>query len=301
MGYSNNREFTPLTNKVNLYSDGCGETYEQKYYCNGAYIDLCGLSIEEYMSNPCCGGNGGSGSDADNTKPKNKIQVISYEQDDLVFYQAIADYPVTSNLKIRVYSQINDSITELDIYIGETESKPEAGETLSIKGATIDVKEDDDFQYILTIGSSENEEDMVYDVYIGTLHLNEMEDLHGEVTNKLQLIQIKSANAVDVKFTIPATDVETGDMEEAEFIKFCQDNQYTFVMMLPKKVYQDEKYKLYNYGGADVTHKFAYNAEYIINGEDFICVNEKATEDIMPYVPLYKEDITYEYKLTINN
>jgi hypothetical protein len=301
MGYSDNREFVPLTNKVSLYSDGCGETYEQKHYCNGAYIDLCGLSIEEYMSNPCCGGNGGSGSDSDNALLKNKIQIISYEQDELILYQAIATYPVTSNLKIRVHSQVSDSITELDIYIGETTSKPEAGETLSIKEAVVDIKEDENFQYVLIIGGSEIEEEMVYNVYVGALHLNELEGLGNEAANKLQLIEIKGGKAVDVQFVIPGTDIDTGEMEEPEFMEFCQNNQYTFVILVPEQVYQDGKLKLYNYGGSDMTYKFPYNAEYIIDGENYICVNEKATEDIMPYVPLYGEDITYEYKLTINN
>lgn len=297
MGYKNNREFLPLTNKVNFYSDGCGETYEEKYYCNGAYIDLCGLPIEEYMSSPCCGG---SGSTPESGKPKNNIQVISFEEDGLIYYQAIADYPVTSNIKIRVANVLTDAITELDIYVGETQSKPEIGDALDVKDASVDIQEDDNFLYAPTIGGPENEEDMTHDVYVGALHLDELQDLNADTIAKLQLLQVKSDSTVDVQFTIPATDVDMGDMEEEEFMKFCQENQYAFAMILPKKVYEDKKYKLYNYGGADITNKFAYEFDYASEDNNFVCVTEKATDDIMPYVPLYKEDLTYEYKLTIN-
>ena len=75
MGYSNNRNVLPLTEKNNFYTDGCGRNYESKYYVNGAYIDLCGLTPEEYMNNPCCGGNSNPGSNSG--KAKNNIQIIS--------------------------------------------------------------------------------------------------------------------------------------------------------------------------------------------------------------------------------
>jgi hypothetical protein len=38
---------------------------------------------------------------------------------------------------------------------------------------------------------------------------------------------------------------------------------------------------------------------YTIDGKEFVCVIEQAKDDIMPYVPLYNEDLIYEYKLTM--
>ena len=32
MGYASNNKFHPLTDDINLVIDGCGETYEKKYY-----------------------------------------------------------------------------------------------------------------------------------------------------------------------------------------------------------------------------------------------------------------------------
>jgi hypothetical protein len=299
MGYTNNREFLPLTNEVNFYSDGCGETYDKKYYVNGAYIDLCGLTVKEYMTNPCCGGSGsGSGSEA--SKPKNKVRIVSYEEENAIFYQAISDYPVTSNIKIRVHNPDTDAITELDIFVGETKSQPEIGDSLTIKEVSVDVKEDDDFIYTPTIGGDPGDsDDAVHSVYVGTLHLNDAKNLTIDKIKTLSLFDMPAGSAMDVKFAIPATDIDTGDMEEDEFMKFCEENQYAFVIVLPKVVYENSAYSIFNYS-TDITTKFVFDSSYVIDSSDFVCIMEKATDDIMPYVPLYKEELTYEYKLTMN-
>jgi hypothetical protein len=103
-----------------------------------------------------------------------------------------------------------------------------------------------------------------------------------------------------MKFIIPSTDIDTGDMEEEDFMKFCEENQYALVIVLPKVVYENSAYTIFNYGGGDVTSKFAFDSSYVIDSADFVCIMEKATNDIMPYVPLYKEELVYEYKLAMN-
>lgn len=298
MGYSNNTQFPPLTNEVNLYSDGCGETYEQKYYVNGAYIDLCGLSVKEYMNNPCCGGTCTDGS----SKPKNNIRVISYEEDGFVYYQAVADYPVTSNIKIRIANSETDVITELDIYIGETKSVPEIGDSLTITDVTLDVEEDDDFEYAPSIGDKPTDPEIItYNAYVATLHVNDAEQLTAEQVKELPVFEMTSGNSINLNFVIPPTTIETGDMEEDELNQFCEENQYSFVIILPKKVYNDKLYAIYNYGGADVTHKFVFDKTYVIDSIEYVSLIEKGTDDIAPYVPLYNDELAYEYKLTINN
>lgn len=302
MGYKNNREFLPLTNEVNFYSDGCGETYDKKYYVNGAYIDLCGLTVKEYMNNPCCGGGGsGSGSGSESSKSKNKIRVISYEEEGIIFYQAISDYPVKSNIKIRVHNPETDAITELDIYIGETQSKPEAGDSLTIKEVSTDIKEDEEFIYTPTIGGEPGDtEDSVYSVYLGTLPIDDARNLTIDKIKELSLFDVPAGSTMDMKFIIPSTDIDAGDMEEEEFMRFCEENQYALVIVLPKVVYENSIYAIFNYGGIDVTGKFVFDSSYVIDSTDFVCIMEKATDDIMPYVPLYKEELVYEYKLAMN-
>ena len=55
----------------------------------------------------------------------------------------------------------------LDLYVGESESKPEIGETLEIKDAIININEDEDFKYISSTGNEPDEpEIMKFNIYI---------------------------------------------------------------------------------------------------------------------------------------
>ena len=86
---------------------------------------------------------------------------------------------------------------------------------------------------------------------------------------------------------------------EEELNKYCEENQYSFILILPKNMYNDKMYTLYNYGGIDVTNKFTFNSSMTIDSNEYICLVEKATDDVSPYVPIYGEDLSYEYKLTV--
>ena len=60
----------PRANMVSengVFLDWCGD--DTRYYYNGSYVDLCGMSPEEYMKNWfCCGENNGGGGSTDVTK-----------------------------------------------------------------------------------------------------------------------------------------------------------------------------------------------------------------------------------------
>lgn len=304
MGYSSNKKFSTATDMIGVIIDGCGNTHEDKYYVNGAYIDLCGLSVKDYMNNPCCGNNGGnSNSGSNNGKVKNIIKVESYELDGKIYYQATATYPVTSILKIRVGNSDTETITELDLFPGEIKSNPEIGDSLHIKDISVDVTEDDNFQYTPTNGNEDNgtesPEEMTYTIYVATLHIDEIKTLNDESIKQLESFLMNGGSTVDLKYIISGTDVEINGMEMDEFYEFCEKNQHAFVLILPKKIYDSNSYTLINYGGSNVTSNFVKESDYLIDSEEYVCIIEKAKGDIMPYVPLYKEDLVYEYKLTI--
>ena len=82
MGYNNNRT-SPFHN---YYSDGCGSTNNEKYYVNGTFIDLCGLSVEEYMKNPCCC-TGSGNNNQEGVKITNSIMIKSFENENDVIYK----------------------------------------------------------------------------------------------------------------------------------------------------------------------------------------------------------------------
>lgn len=297
MGYSSNKKFSSLTDDINLVIDGCGNTHEEKYYYGGMYIDLCGLSIESYMENPCCGGNGNSGGggsgSGETSKPVNEIYVRTFEgEDGFVYYQAFSRYPVTSNIKITVSSTTDNIVTELDLYVGDKESIPERGETTDFVNITLNMKEDDEFQY----KPIKEESNPVLKIYTGVLPLN----LKGEISEDLSVTEMTKSTTKEIIYSIPPTDVNYNDFETLEeFDDFCIKNQYCFVLLLPKNIYDDKSYILSNYGGSEITKKFTFEKEITLDNVSYAYLVEKAVDDIMPFVPLYGEELSYTYKLTL--
>lgn len=289
MGYNYNR--TSPFHKY--YSDGCGSISDEKYYVNGTFVDLCGLSVEEYMKNPCCCN--GSGNNEEGVKPKNSITVKVFEDENgVIYYQAFSKFPVTTNLKIKVYST-TESYTELDLYVGDTQSQPEVGETLEYISVVLDFNEDENYDYVLTVDNMIEE----HVIYVATPLDNNLMDFSDDFTS----FTTKMGATSDIHFIIPATDLKTEDFEEEEdFLKFCKENLYCFVLCLPKTIYDEKQYMISNYGGADVTDNFKFVKEFITNDISYVLLKEGATneDEIYEYVPLYNKEQDFVYKLTLN-
>jgi hypothetical protein len=252
------------------------------------------MSIEDYMKNPCCGGNGGGGSDSDDTtKPINEILVKSFESEDgTIYYQAFAKYVVTTNLKITV-SSTNGIVTELDLYVGDMESKAEIGETLQINGISLNASEDDVYKYVAVSESTKTS----YDIYTKAVLLSK----NGEFSEDFNKQTLDMNTSSDIKFIIPSTDINYNEIEDIEeFEQFCANNQYCLALCIPKEIYDNKYYSITNYGGSDITNKFTYTKSFTIDGVDYVFLDEHATDDIYPFVPLYDEELIYEYKLTLN-
>jgi hypothetical protein len=287
MGYSNNNITPPIFGVKNLYTDGCGDSYEKKYYVNGAYIDLCGLPVEEYMKSPCCGSSGSN----EGSKPINGVSVVSFESGDTVYYQAFSKFEVTSNLKVTVLSA-NGVATVLDIYVGNTQSEPEIGETIEMSDIILNITEDENYKYMTVNDFVIN----IFDIYFGAILLSES----GDLNHKLEKLSVEGNNTYDLRYVIPSTDVNYNDWDDIdEFERFCVENQHCFVLCLPKEVYKNEMFSIENYGGTDVKNNFLKSNEINIDGIDYIYLIESAKEDITPFVPLYGEDSVYNYKLTL--
>lgn len=286
MAYDNNR----ISAFDNFYSDGCGCNREKKYYFNGTYIDLCGLPIEEYMKPQCCCGNGNNGGEA--MKPLNEILVKSFkDENENIYYQAFSKFAVTSNIKISVYS-MNDTITVLDLYVGDIQSAPEIGETEDFLSITLNIEDDDNYQYVVSTESSKT----ISDIYYNTVLLSKSE-IFDDTFNK---ISMENGTTNDLRFVIPQTDVNCNDMEIDELDEFCMVNQHCLILYIPKFIYDKKAYSISSIGGDIVTDKFAYFNTTTVNNVEYVFLIDKATDDITPYVPLYKEELVYEYKLTIN-
>ena len=236
---------------------------------------------------------GGGNKPGTSSKPINEIFVKVIEgEDGMVYYQAYAKYAVTSNIKVNVVST-NGTVTELDLYVGDTLSKPEIGESKEFSVVTLSVTEDTAYVYE-TVTEDINQ---TYDIYFKAVRLVES----GTLTSDFTKTSMKMNTTTDLRFVIEATDVNYNEMTDMdEFEAFCVENQNCLGLFLPKSIYENKSYMISNYGGADVTGNFGFEKYTSVDGVDYAYIVEKATDDIFPFVPLYNEELVYEYKLTLN-
>lgn len=300
MGYSENRKKCPLVVNDSLYSDGCGNKYENKYYYNGLYVDLCGMSIEDYMTNPCCNCNGGgSGSDS---KLKNKI-TVKYVKDDNgdILYTAYATYAVTSYIKVKITFSDN-TITELDLNAGDKQSNTKKGSEPQFNNYTLNITEDNDYIYSVVMESSK----ITYKIYNKAILLSDFDKEDFSVnTTIFNSNNIENGNTLDITFSIPSTDedLSNSEMSEEELREYYKNFEHCFVLCLPKSVYDNKKYSIKTVDGTDITSKFINHKEdsFMINGGEYVLIDERSTDDnIEAYVPNYNEILTYNYKLVLS-
>lgn len=274
---------------------------EKKYYYNGVYIDLNELPIEEYMKSPFCNCNcngGGSEDEPESSKQKNQITVLTKkdENDNKIYYQVKSEFPVTSFIEVTVTSTTNAK-TVLEIHVGDSESEIEEGDTIDILLAKLNVNEDDTYRYVI-ISQDVNE----YVIYKKAVPVSEeLSDPNEQGFNEITL---KLNDTDDIIFTIPKTDVNINDFEsENELNEFIMNNQYHLVLVLPKKIYIQKKYMIYNSINIDITNKFLLieNKNIIIDNIEYIYLSEGAMDEstITSFTPQYNEDTIYQYKLSL--
>lgn len=293
MGYSDNILSTSTKGLYDFYSDGCGDTNDKKYYDNGMFIDFCGMSIEEYIKNAnkckckCCSGS----TEDDNTKKTNNILVKTFETNGVIYYQAFADYEVESDIQITVLSTNNSEVV-LNLYKGDKQSERKEGDTPDLLKVDISSYEDEVYKYSVITEEMKTS----HDIYVDTILFSNI----GDFSDKSKKLLIEKDSVTDIRYVIPATDVNYNEMEDMdEFEKFCKDNQYCFTLCIPKKIYDENAYRLTNYGGIDVTHKFKLYRNISFNNIEYVYLNENSTDDIMPYIPQYGEELVYEYKIEL--
>lgn len=271
--------------------------FENNYYYNGVYIDLDGLPLEEYMKSccSCCGG----GSSDESVKPKNKITLTSRfdEKTQQVYYQAKSQLPVSSNLIITVTSTTNKN-TVLEIFVGETLSKEEIGDTLDYLKVDLNVFEDEDYNYIVT---ETKPVEVNYIVYTNTVHSKELGSFNNFIESSMTLNSSKK-----IEFKIPKTNENLGSMTDDEFKEFVKNNQYCFVICLPKKIYELNKYHVYDFLlNIDMKRKFVLLKDSdvsIINNIEYVYLYEGANENDEISLNTYcadEEDKIFEYKITL--
>lgn len=110
----------PRANMVSengIFLDWCGD--DTRYYYNGSYVDLCGMSPEEYMKRWCC--NGSDDDNGGNSNPRENKIIVSHEPvttesgEYAVRLAVRASKPTASDVTVTVkYEYINTETNQLE-------------------------------------------------------------------------------------------------------------------------------------------------------------------------------------------
>ena len=170
---------------------------EERHYWNGAFIDLCNLSAEDYAKTIFMT-NGGGSSDTPTTKPTNTITVTmlpkANEENIVVYaYQATSNHPVSSEYKIELIVEdmfgAKENVT-ITIPFGESLSETVLTSIIAGEGMSEPTiinsnykKEDDEFKYSVILPERTPDKPMAYHI---TLKAGELDNItEDELRNRL--------------------------------------------------------------------------------------------------------------------
>ena len=147
-----------MVSENNIFLDWCGDNV--RYYYNGSYIDLCGMSPEEYMKRWCCcngGDNGGSTESKKNAIVLKQETTVTETGQPAIMLTATSSKPTASDVTVSVTYEYIDINTN-EVKTGKTNIMIPCGETkgevvlekvsITVTSATPSPKSDEFFEYI---------------------------------------------------------------------------------------------------------------------------------------------------------
>lgn len=235
---------------------------EERHYWNGAFIDLCNLSAEDYAKTIFMT-NGGGSSDTPTTKPTNTITIHRSQDVNndgmLVYtYKASSNRPVVSDYEIKLTVQdrsVNtETITEditLTILNGESLSEIVftniiAGEGMLEPEITKSnyKMEDDDFKYTIIFPEVTPVKPMAYHI---TLKAGELDDItEDELRNRLIAsgeLDMKNEEESEVfEINMEVVEVEgISDMNISQKVQLLKEHAQDYIIVTDKEIVSIEQ------------------------------------------------------------
>lgn len=220
---------------------------EERYYYNGMFIDLCGLSPEDY-SKTIFVTNGSGSSDSDVTIKTNSIKVelvsfINEEGVSVYAYQAIAKQPVSSEITIQLVVENEGEREVVNIVIpkdtsvsniGTTKITTESGVSPIVITSDYNPKKDEKFEYNTVLPESKPAYPMAYRITLPQHDIDNISD--EELSNLIKAsgnISMKDSTTSEefmVEFdTISVEGLESMSMSEIQRIQIEKSQDIVFV------------------------------------------------------------------------
>ena len=202
-----------MVSENGIFLDWCGDNV--RYYYNGSYVDLCGMTPEEYMKRWCCGGGSGN-TDEPTTSRKNAI-VLSQESSatetgqPAILLTAKSVYPTASDVTLTVtyeYIDVNSNEvktgkTNIIIPYGETKGTTTLSKvSITVTSATPTPKTDENFDYMVEGNISSVIGCLFHGIYAAN---GDNDGITVGLENIVKNVTYLSDNAYNVSVDIPYT------------------------------------------------------------------------------------------------
>lgn len=289
--------------------DYCGS--DERYYYNGMYIDLCGMSAEDYMNATIfkceCGGGGNVNPPTTSTTKETMTLTITYRKNDDGTFSSVVKANPTPKQDIEV-SYILQTDTDGDVEVRGTV-------TPSVNPFVYADKTFDKMYNI--VGEQQHSIDVTNNEFYDKVYIETGDEVsyygfvNSKALNDLQNYDFTSLDSQTINdeltpftMTLPKWgDMENdpGIMSDEEYELFKKDNSYLIVILVDEKKWNSNMIQIANANNDNITESFIEIRNNITIEGDKYCALTKSNDDgsIMVIVNDNYEDMDITYKVKI--
>lgn len=275
---SDYKEIIKRSEEKGILLDFCGS--DERYYHNGLYTDLCGMSVEDFINSTLlsCNGNGGNNDNpstpGEGGKTKNVVSISFVENGDgyeLIVnpqYAPAADVVMMFEINGGMYSALIVNGDSNTVYTGFIfDEMPTKVENITFN------TNDDAFEY-----EGKVEIITMYNIYYGTYSYNKVGELSAEyISNEFSTTHLSDGETDIMTFEVPTIIDETlADYTMDELNSFRIENGEEFVIVIEKTAYDKKYYAITsNIGGMQIneTELFVLNKTLTINNKEYVVLS----------------------------
>lgn len=286
---SDYRDIKKNAHEEGILLDYCGS--DERYYFNGVYVDLCGMSADDYMKSTqfdceCTGGT--TPSDTATTKETITILFTYTKNEDGTFTSIVEANPAPKqDIEVSYIIQSNDDgeipingiITPSEnpfIYTGMTFKS-----MYNIVGEeqhSIDVNDNEYYDEVIL----ETGDEIAYYGFINSTALTEISsyDFSTLFNNTI------NDELTEVTLTLPEWNGEgndPGNMDESEYAEFCKNNSYILALLFNEDDWDNNNVVITDPSENDITNTFVKIANNITINSGNFCVVAKMNDSGISY------------------
>lgn len=267
-------EVMKRSKKDGILLDYCGS--DERYYYNGLYTDLCGLSVDDFIKSTLLNCNGGGNNDTPGEiiKTLNTIIFSINSNGNLIVYP---NKTPKTNIKVTFTCESMSSTIILpanSTSVVNTNYTPVNNE-LTVTNVSIEPSEDDLYKYG-DYKVEKNEPMKSFTIYYNMVNSLTSDKLTNNDVKKFKNI-VATVNEQEITYILPAAPEGVEDLPEEEYLEWETNNLYQKSLVVPVEIYESNNNRKFNYllGGVDAFVGFEKIKTITIDNENYSILVDK--------------------------